>query len=201
MKYCQNIRNIIKIYPNITTLGNIVKLTLLLHLTIVMAIAKGACPQIEGDRLQTAQAEEQQFEQQLFKLLEKCQLISSHLEEHGTKADKARKLYGQHCFLVLDNIAFEQQLDVFYLSQAKYLSFNGKHAEAHPYIVQNYQINPHDFETNRMFIQNLIELDHIDTARELYNFFIQNEEYTLAPQQIEAIQSVKKQLFPQKQST
>jgi hypothetical protein len=141
---------------------------------------------------------DEEYEQRLFSLLEKCQLIGAHLEDHGEKADKARKLYGEHCFQVLDAMVIEQELDVFYLLQAKYLSFNGRHAEAGRYITQNYQLNPHDFETNHIFIRNLFELGQADIARELYSFFMQNEAHTLTPTQTESLRSIEKMLDSQK---
>ncbi|MBW7876949.1 MAG: tetratricopeptide repeat protein [Candidatus Cloacimonetes bacterium] len=117
----------------------------------------------------------------LFSLLERCQSLGPWLGVTGEKADNARSLYAKNCADIVEKVALEQNLDVFFVGHATWLSQAGKHQEAHTWFTIAYQNQPQDLAVNVKLAQSFIALGQPEVALELLHFFRTNFPESMDP--------------------
>ena len=127
---------------------------------------------IDGPR-----AEPTPEEDQIIKLLTKCEKLGPFMDKNSEQGDKARELYGKHCNVVIEQLALKESLDVFYRIHGTYLAMMGRHQDANTYLTHYYQVAPQDFESNYLMIQNLADLGHNKMAVDMLTFFQERNQH------------------------
>lgn len=122
--------------------------------------------QINAPRIEPTQDEDN-----IIKLLTKCEKLGPFIDKQSEQGDKARDLYGKHCNVVVEQLALKERLDVFYRIHGTYLAMLGNHKDANTYLTHYYQVAPQEFDSNYLMIQNLADLGHHKMAMDMLQFF------------------------------
>jgi hypothetical protein len=127
--------------------------------------------------------------------LDKCKKLAPWIEEGTQRGEQARKLYSSHCFELVDHLAWQYGLDMFYPIHAGYLSTKGMHQKANQYYTSYYQKQPDDFEPNYLLIRNLADLGELEMAEEMFVFYTHNhKQQELQPDQRKKLELLKNRL-------
>ncbi len=132
------------------------------------SIAPVSAPASVSEPVKTPQATQNP---RLFSLLDRCQSLGPWLGIEGEKADNARSLYAKNCADIVEKVAVEQNLDVFFVGHGTWLLQTGRVQDAHIWFTMAYQNQPQDTTINVKLAQSFLALGQPEVALELLHFF------------------------------
>lgn len=146
---------------------------IVLSITLSFGLAV-ACHALELEPQHTTRTSQKAEPQRIVALLERCQSLGPWISDKSPKGQNAVKLYQQHCVPIVEKMAENEGLDVFFLPHARYLTQTANHQRAHHFYTLAYQCHPDDALIIDLLAQSFVTIGSPETALELLQFYQDN---------------------------